>query len=433
MVTLYGDPSVAPVPTAFCSFTVARAEGWWWPPTSCKVEPVDATSSDETTITLGGDWPNSCVPNVAQITTDGNTVNFDVVLDYPAGADCPAVITPWSLSATLGPPLTPDTYSVTATLYGDPTVEPAPNSVCSFTVKPANPIAQNRYIAMEVSATESEQTAIEVTLAMLHHTCSPGSWNVLDPCLSDAYCRGGVCQTPFAEFEGQKRYVNAIQMCRGGTEDGRGMCESQDDCDDRGLGGTCEQMHTCQGGTEPGGNACIDQAACDVRMHPVTMIPRGGTCLPSITCEDSETRDTTFACAVLGCQPEYRDWVTELGGRTLFATGPEIMPGASRYEITLVPASCMGNEASCAETLPLLTVGTPRWGDVEDHVGVSTLDLVHMVDRMMELGGTILKPAAQFQPQQVNPLNPMDVRDLALAVDAVKFFPYPYKTLTPCE
>ena len=163
------------------------------------------------------------------------------------------------------------------------------------------------------------------------------------------------------------------------------------------------------------------------------MIPRGGTCLPSITCEDAETRDTTFACAVLGCQPEYRNWGSELGGRTLYATGPEIIPGASRYEIALVPASCMGNEASCAETLPLLTVGTPRWGDVEDHVGVSTLDLVHMVDRMMELGGTILKPAAQFQPQQVNPLNPMDVRDLALAVDAVKFLPYPYKTLTPCE
>ncbi|MCH7595910.1 MAG: hypothetical protein IID35_05050, partial [Planctomycetes bacterium] len=324
------------------------------------------------------------------------------------------------------------------TFVFDDTVDPQPINIPIAALLPGVlhvlPLkGQNRYIAVDVPATESEQTAIEVTLAMLHHTCGAGSMNLFAPCLSDADCDGGACQTPFAEFEGQKRYVNTIRMCRGGAEDGRGMCRSQDDCDERGLGGTCEQMHTCQGGTEPGGTACIDQAACDARIHPVTMMPRGGTCLPSITCEDSEALETTFACAVLGCQPEYRDWAGELGGRTLYATGPEIMPGASRYEIALLPSSCMGYEASCAEALPLRTVDAPQWGDVDDDVKLNVLDLVVLHERLRELEGTILKPVAQFQPQQVNPLNPIDVRDFTLAVDALKSLPYPYKTLTPCE
>ena len=39
------------------------------------------------------------------------------------------------------------------------------------------PIGQNRYISVEVPTTESEQTAIEVTLGILHHTCSAQSFN----------------------------------------------------------------------------------------------------------------------------------------------------------------------------------------------------------------------------------------------------------------
>ncbi len=93
----------------------------------------------------------------------------------------------------------------------------------------------------------------------------------------------------------------------------------------------------------------------------------------------------------------------------------------------------MGNEASCPEALALRTVGTQLWGSVDDKGALNVSDVARMVDRMKELEGSILKPEGQLQPQQVNPLNPADARDLTLAVDALKSLPYPYKTLTPCE
>ena len=87
---------------------------WWWPPEECTVEPQHPTSDEQVTITIGGIWPNTCVPLLHRVTVGDDVINLEVVAQEPGG--CFQVLTPWSLSATVGPlPLGP--YAVTATLY----------------------------------------------------------------------------------------------------------------------------------------------------------------------------------------------------------------------------------------------------------------------------------------------------------------------------
>ncbi len=50
---------------------------------TCSVEPQP--TSPTVIITLGGVWPDSCVPNGSQATVSGNTVFFDLFLNYRPG------------------------------------------------------------------------------------------------------------------------------------------------------------------------------------------------------------------------------------------------------------------------------------------------------------------------------------------------------------
>ena len=85
------------------------------------------------TITLGGQWPDSCAPNGSGVNVIGQTVYFDVIHNYPPGIFCLMVITPWSLAETLGP-LLPGTYTVRATLYEGSVPAAGPTQTCTFTV-----------------------------------------------------------------------------------------------------------------------------------------------------------------------------------------------------------------------------------------------------------------------------------------------------------
>ncbi|UCG33957.1 MAG: hypothetical protein JSU68_04830 [Phycisphaerales bacterium] len=114
----------------------ATAQYWWWPP-NMAVAPQFPTTEDEVTVTMGGEWPDSCIPNDSAIAGPvDDEICFDVIWDYPPGTICLMVITPWARSETIGP-LPAGTYSVYATLFdgfsGLPMTEPT--FVGSFTVE----------------------------------------------------------------------------------------------------------------------------------------------------------------------------------------------------------------------------------------------------------------------------------------------------------
>lgn len=96
----------------------SQAGAWWWPPTGgTVVEPALPTSSDVVTITIGGDWPDSCTPHDSCIRMEGQSIYFDVTVGGGRGG-CADVITAWSETKTVGP-LSPGTYTVYAGLLGD--------------------------------------------------------------------------------------------------------------------------------------------------------------------------------------------------------------------------------------------------------------------------------------------------------------------------
>ena len=116
---------------------VTSAEGQCWPP-GASVQPPQPTTQDQVTITLGGEWSNSCIPNVSYAVVVGDTINFGVIHAYPPDVVCLMVMTWWSRSETIGP-LPDGTYVVEATLYHwtEPVAGPTP--VHSFTVVAPGP------------------------------------------------------------------------------------------------------------------------------------------------------------------------------------------------------------------------------------------------------------------------------------------------------
>ncbi|MEK6799535.1 MAG: hypothetical protein AABZ12_11260 [Planctomycetota bacterium] len=149
--------------------------------------------------------------------------------------------------------------------------------------------------------------------------------------------------------------------------------------------------------------------------------------LPVFDCPDSAVRHTSFKCAQLGCQPEYRDWAAITGGEALHVTGRVIVP-SSTYEVSHLASSCTGNEATCTTVSGTLAVPTARFGDVDPvSGGLNVLDVAALVDKVKDLAsGTMLKPRAQLQPVLPNPLANTNVLDIATGVDALKGRRYPY-------
>ncbi|MCH7597100.1 MAG: exo-alpha-sialidase, partial [Planctomycetes bacterium] len=302
---------------------------------------------------------------------------------------------------------------------------------------------KNRFLSMVIpepaTSAASAETALQVTPILLHRVCSADSTNLFEPCLFNSECVGGRCEANFTPFEGKPLYVNAIRMCRGGDELGEKRCTSQDDCDARGLGGTCEQMQTCVGGTEPGGFPCGSQDVCDARIDPRTGQPRGGTCRLTMTCEDSPIRETTFQCAVLGCQPEYRNWASDLaeplidGPTVLHVAGSAIMPGRSDYLVRQLDLRCQGQEAGCTSVSEALAISTARWGDVNGDADLSVRDVETQVDKLKDVPtGTLSKPRTQLNRTELDPTGKISVVEIQLTVDALKSLRYPFRQLVPC-
>jgi hypothetical protein len=94
----------------------------------------------------------------------------------------------------------------------------------------------------------------------------------------------------------------------------------------------------------------------------------------SLVCaDDGSPFNTSYRCATLGCNPEYRDWATDLGvavnpaapAGLLYITGDAVVP-SSTLHVSHIAASCGSPPGAntCAEASSGLAVGTAGWGDI---------------------------------------------------------------------
>jgi hypothetical protein len=169
-------------------------------------------------------------------------------------------------------------------------------------------------------------------------------------------------------------------------------------------------------------------AAFEGQFRYVTVLPGNVT-----TCPDSANFGTTYRCATLACQPDYRDWGTLVGGQTLHVAESAIVP-SSTYHVANLPASCGSAPAAntCSNASTELAVSTSRWGDV---VGAgnsapdnnnNVLDISTVVDKVKDLATAFYEPRCWAKQKDPNGLgDSVNVIDIGFTVDGVKTFPYP--------
>jgi hypothetical protein len=148
--------------------------------------------------------------------------------------------------------------------------------------------------------------------------------------------------------------------------------------------------------TDAGGVSC-SATTCDVDSHCsatpfLTCAHQAGPGVPdysafegkvryvnsfggSLTCpDDASPFDTSYPCATLGCEPEYRDWATELSAPgagqppvpgLLLITGDGVVP-SSTLSVSHLAESC--GDAATANACPAASspyfASTARWADV---------------------------------------------------------------------
>ena len=84
------------------SFAAAAHAQWWWPPTDgWRVVPECPSPTSLIEVTLAGEWPHSCVPNVIDFTRAGNVIDITTERIPPPGF-CLQVITRWSQRVEIG-------------------------------------------------------------------------------------------------------------------------------------------------------------------------------------------------------------------------------------------------------------------------------------------------------------------------------------------
>ena len=88
-----------------------------WTPDSVQIAPENPTSADVVGITLSGEWPDSCVPDVSNISVEGNDIYFGVIRS--STESCLTVFTPWQLTESVGP-LPTGTYNLYTALDRGP-------------------------------------------------------------------------------------------------------------------------------------------------------------------------------------------------------------------------------------------------------------------------------------------------------------------------
>jgi len=151
---------------------------------------------------------------------------------------------------------------------------------------------------------------------------------------------------------------------------------------------------------------------------------RDGQGDPVFSCESSTAFQTFYACATLGCNPEYADWSGIFGGSLLHISGNAIIPD-STYQVAHLAASCGGVEETCGAASAEVGIATARYGDSNGDLTVNITDVVECVDVLKQLPAAL--PEYHCYVRNPNP-EPQDksvnVTDVVLHVDALKLVSY---------
>lgn len=111
--------------------TAGEVYGIGWPPDYTEVAPQKPGTSDTISITLGGKWEDTCIPEDPNTVVTGNDIYID--LFHPGKIECHFTITDWSQTEYVGP-LDEGSYTVYARVIEDPNEPRAYTQEAEFTV-----------------------------------------------------------------------------------------------------------------------------------------------------------------------------------------------------------------------------------------------------------------------------------------------------------
>jgi hypothetical protein len=171
----------------------------------------------------------------------------------------------------------------------------------------------------------------------------------------------------------------------------------------------------------------------------------------SLDCGDTDVFNTSYKCATLGCEPEFRNWAADLATPgieqpqvpgLIFVTGDVALPSSSFIVEHFTPTASRDGLAATACPPPgQLVVRTSRWGDVTSAGDgppdgrADVLDISALTNKLVTPGTAFLEPRLwlkQFDPApNADPINVLDLSD---CVDGVKEKRYPCtrKALQAC-
>ncbi len=189
-----------------------------------------------------------------------------------------------------------------------------------------------------------------------------------------------------------------------------------------------------------------------VSLHHVDPPYAGGPSIPFTSFEgqyrwvgpptqyvESTSNATPFFASSVQCSPHYQDWSS---AGYLHVTGSAIVP-SSLYDVQFVPASCMGNENSCAEISAPLTLATTRWADIEAPFNPPSAntqpdlgDVSALVNKFKNVVGAPIKARALLAGSDasgnIDLSNNISFAHISACVDAFKGAPYPHTGPESC-
>jgi hypothetical protein len=240
--------------------------------------------------------------------------------------------------------------------------------------------------------------------------------------------------------------LNHSRLCCSG-QDGNGFgtgCE---------VNASCDVDSNCTGGTP----MCRHQLAAgtpnysafegNIRYVNSFAFPTPGGSLVCV--DDGPPFNTTYRCATLGCDPEYRDWATDLSvavnpaapSGLLYITGDAMIP-SSTMNIAHIAASCGAAPSAntCSLASAALALGAGKWGDITSAAfgppdsKSDVLDIPAVTNKLKGVPTFFSEPRTWLkQRDPAANTDAITVVDLSDVVDGVLARPYPAsRTIDSC-
>jgi parallel beta-helix repeat protein len=115
------------------------------------ISPPNPTSQNVVSITVSGEWGDSCIPNASFVWVVGNDIYFEVFRNYPPGIQCAFVISGWEQTQYVGP-LSPGVYTLSVHLNDGM----APGTyITQFTVGPPEHHVPSEYSTIQAAINAS--------------------------------------------------------------------------------------------------------------------------------------------------------------------------------------------------------------------------------------------------------------------------------------